>query len=233
LLFAGSQAARVCARHQVDGLNALHAVKATPSRFTKTSPGRSWNTGNGSPDAICMTVDNPGVVLVGFCLYGGGGIHEYELEVLADNVSHLGIVVSLVETRELRIKQSTGVGGMVYILAEVQKNISFLIFMTNYTQLVFTLLSSVDISLTKSWRCIKWCERSLMRCALFPVTTLFSSYDLAKTYFPQDLYLGRCSRSLQGSNLVLKYNVVASPRPRRSAPGTRAPTPTAGRPWSW
>ncbi|XP_042586725.1 E3 ubiquitin-protein ligase MYCBP2 isoform X19 [Cyprinus carpio] len=70
---------------EVDGLNSLHSVKSTPNRFTKTSQGRSWNTGNGSPDAICFTVDKPGVVLVGFCVYGGGGIHEYELEVLADD----------------------------------------------------------------------------------------------------------------------------------------------------
>lgn len=62
-------------------------MKASPNRFTKTSQGRSWNTGNGSPDAICLTVDKPGVVLVGVCVYGGGGIHEYELEVLADDVS--------------------------------------------------------------------------------------------------------------------------------------------------
>ncbi|GAA6108212.1 E3 ubiquitin-protein ligase MYCBP2 isoform X3 [Tachysurus ichikawai] len=70
---------------EVDGLNSLHSVKSTPNRFTKTSQGRSWNTGNGSPDAICFSVDKPGVVLVGFCVYGGGGIHEYELEVLADD----------------------------------------------------------------------------------------------------------------------------------------------------
>ncbi|KAK7882381.1 hypothetical protein WMY93_028555 [Mugilogobius chulae] len=70
---------------EVDGLNSLHSVKASPNRFTKTSQGRSWNTGNGSPDAICLTVDKPGVVLVGVCVYGGGGIHEYELEVLADD----------------------------------------------------------------------------------------------------------------------------------------------------
>ncbi|XP_031649241.1 E3 ubiquitin-protein ligase MYCBP2 isoform X10 [Oncorhynchus kisutch] len=70
---------------EVDGLNSLHSVKSTPNRFTKMSQGRSWNTGNGSPDAICLTVDKPGVVLVGFCVYGGGGIHEYELEVLADD----------------------------------------------------------------------------------------------------------------------------------------------------
>lgn len=62
-------------------------MKTSPNRFTKTSQGRSWNTGNGSPDAICLTVDKPGVVLVGVCVYGGGGIHEYELEVLADDVS--------------------------------------------------------------------------------------------------------------------------------------------------
>lgn len=80
-----------CLFYQVDGLNSLHSVKATPNRFTKTSQGRSWNTGNGSPDAICLTVDKPGIVLVGVCVYGGGGIHEYELEVLADDVrdSHL------------------------------------------------------------------------------------------------------------------------------------------------
>lgn len=72
--------------YQVDGLNSLHSVKASPNRFTKTSQGRSWNTGNGSPDAICLTVDKPGIVLVGVCVYGGGGIHEYELEVLADDV---------------------------------------------------------------------------------------------------------------------------------------------------
>lgn len=72
---------------QVDGLNSLHSVKASANRFTKTSQGRSWNTGNGSPDAICFAVDKPGIVVVGFSVYGGGGIHEYELEVLVDDVS--------------------------------------------------------------------------------------------------------------------------------------------------
>ncbi|XP_045068074.1 E3 ubiquitin-protein ligase MYCBP2-like isoform X1 [Coregonus clupeaformis] len=80
-------------RSEEDGLNSLHSVKSTPNRFTKTSQGRSWNTGNGSPDAICLMVDKPGVVLVGFCVYGGGGIHEYELEVLADDAQteHPGV----------------------------------------------------------------------------------------------------------------------------------------------
>lgn len=72
---------------QADGLNSLHSVKASANRFTKTSQGRSWNTGNGSPDAICFAVDKPGIVVVGFAVYGGGGIHEYELEVLVDDVS--------------------------------------------------------------------------------------------------------------------------------------------------
>lgn len=68
-------------------------MKTSPNRFTKTSQGRSWNTGNGSPDAICLTVDKPGVVLVGVCVYGGGGIHEYELEVLADDVSNYNLLL--------------------------------------------------------------------------------------------------------------------------------------------
>ncbi|KAK4831860.1 hypothetical protein QYF61_019688 [Mycteria americana] len=75
---------------EVDGLNSLHSVKSTLNRFTKTSQGRSWNTGNGSPDAICFSVDKPGVVVVGFSVYGGGGIHEYELEVLVDDSDHTG-----------------------------------------------------------------------------------------------------------------------------------------------
>ncbi|KAM9674291.1 E3 ubiquitin-protein ligase MYCBP2 isoform 11-T12 [Dama dama] len=75
---------------EVDGLNSLHSVKASANRFTKTSQGRSWNTGNGSPDAICFSVDKPGIVVVGFSVYGGGGIHEYELEVLVDDSEHAG-----------------------------------------------------------------------------------------------------------------------------------------------
>ncbi|XP_053161485.1 E3 ubiquitin-protein ligase MYCBP2 isoform X13 [Hemicordylus capensis] len=75
---------------ETDGLNSLHSVKSSPNRFTKTSQGRSWNTGNGSPDAICFSVDKPGVIVVGFSVYGGGGIHEYELEVLVDDSDHTG-----------------------------------------------------------------------------------------------------------------------------------------------
>ncbi|XP_060681896.1 E3 ubiquitin-protein ligase MYCBP2 isoform X5 [Hemiscyllium ocellatum] len=75
---------------EADGLSSLHSVKATPNRFVKTSQGRSWNTGNGSPDAICFSVDKPGVVVVGYHVYGGGGIHEYELEMLVDDSEHAG-----------------------------------------------------------------------------------------------------------------------------------------------
>lgn len=50
----------------------------------RTNQTRTWNTGNGSPDAICFTVDRPGVVIAGVCVYGGVGMYEYELELLDD-----------------------------------------------------------------------------------------------------------------------------------------------------
>lgn len=45
---------------------------------------RAWNTGNGSPDSICFTVDRPGVTLAGVSVYGGLGNYEYSLELLHD-----------------------------------------------------------------------------------------------------------------------------------------------------
>lgn len=56
----------------------------TPSRFMRVNTSRSWNTGSGSPDAICFTVDRPGVVLVGVGVYSGAGTNEYSLELLHD-----------------------------------------------------------------------------------------------------------------------------------------------------
>lgn len=56
----------------------------TPSRFTRTNQSRSWNTGNGSPDAICFSVDRAGIVVAGVGVYGGVGVYEYELELLDD-----------------------------------------------------------------------------------------------------------------------------------------------------
>ncbi|XP_050301011.1 E3 ubiquitin-protein ligase MYCBP2 isoform X2 [Anthonomus grandis grandis] len=56
----------------------------TPSRFTRTNQSRTWNTGNGSPDAICFQVDRAGISIVGVGIYGGIGHYEYELELLED-----------------------------------------------------------------------------------------------------------------------------------------------------
>ncbi|CAL4105683.1 unnamed protein product, partial [Meganyctiphanes norvegica] len=57
----------------------------TPSRFTRTSQSRTWNTGNGSPDAICFSVDRPGIVIAGVCVYGGVGTYDYELEFMDES----------------------------------------------------------------------------------------------------------------------------------------------------
>nr|CAH7734761.1 unnamed protein product [Callosobruchus chinensis] len=65
-------------------------LHTTPSRFTRTNQSRTWNTGNGSPDAICFQVDRPGVSAVGVGIYGGIGHYEYELELLEDTSSVSG-----------------------------------------------------------------------------------------------------------------------------------------------
>lgn len=58
----------------------------------RVNQSRAWHTGNGSPDAICFTVDRPGVMLVGVCAYGGFGRYEYTLELLQDlRVSAVGL----------------------------------------------------------------------------------------------------------------------------------------------
>ncbi|KAJ8975749.1 hypothetical protein NQ317_015371, partial [Molorchus minor] len=62
----------------------------TPSRFTRTNQSRTWNTGNGSPDAICFQVDRAGISIVGVGIYGGIGHYEYELELLEDTSSLSG-----------------------------------------------------------------------------------------------------------------------------------------------
>lgn len=44
---------------------------------------RSWNTGDGSPDALTFSVDSEGIHIVGFGLFGGGkNKHKYEIELL-------------------------------------------------------------------------------------------------------------------------------------------------------
>jgi len=65
----------------------------TPSRFGRVSQGCYWNAGNGSPDAVCFSVDRPGVVIVGVGVYGGGaGSYECELELLDDVCNSLIII---------------------------------------------------------------------------------------------------------------------------------------------
>lgn len=56
----------------------------TPPRFTRVNNSRTWNTGNGSPDAIAFQVDRPGISIAGAGVYGGLGHFEYELELLED-----------------------------------------------------------------------------------------------------------------------------------------------------
>ena len=55
---------------------------ATPSRFGNVSQNRSWNTGNGAPDAICFTVDRPNISIIGVGVFAGSGTYGYELELL-------------------------------------------------------------------------------------------------------------------------------------------------------
>lgn len=50
----------------------------------RTNQSRTWNTGNGSPDAITLQVDRPGITIVGVGVYSGVGHYEYELELLED-----------------------------------------------------------------------------------------------------------------------------------------------------
>jgi len=59
---------------------------STPNRFGRTSQGSYWNSGNGSPDAVCFSVDRPGVVIAGVGVYGGGGSYECDVELLDDVV---------------------------------------------------------------------------------------------------------------------------------------------------
>lgn len=61
------------------------ALHCTPSRFSRVCQNRTWNTGNGSPDAICFSVDRPGVLIAGACIYGGiGNEWRYEFDILDD-----------------------------------------------------------------------------------------------------------------------------------------------------
>ena len=69
---------------QTDVQGSGRPMLTTPNRFTRTSPNAYWNPGNGSPDAICFTVDRAGIVIAGVCVYGGGGQYDYDVELLDD-----------------------------------------------------------------------------------------------------------------------------------------------------
>ncbi|CAH0716565.1 unnamed protein product, partial [Brenthis ino] len=58
--------------------------QVTASRFMRVNTARTWSTGNGSPDAICFTVDRPGVALCGACVFVGTGQYDYSIELLHD-----------------------------------------------------------------------------------------------------------------------------------------------------
>lgn len=64
--------------HHSAALNPL----VTPSRFQRLQPNRTWNTGNGSPDAICFTVDRAGISIAGVVIYGASSAsHDWVYEV--------------------------------------------------------------------------------------------------------------------------------------------------------
>ncbi|XP_045784545.1 E3 ubiquitin-protein ligase MYCBP2 [Maniola jurtina] len=56
----------------------------SPPRFMRVNSARTWSTGNGSPEAICFTIDRRGVALAGACVYAGAGHYDYFMELLYD-----------------------------------------------------------------------------------------------------------------------------------------------------
>ena len=68
---------------------------STPNRFGRTSQGSYWNSGNGSPDAVCFSVDRAGIVIAGVGVYGGGGSYECDVELLDDVIFSLSLSLSL------------------------------------------------------------------------------------------------------------------------------------------
>ncbi|XP_050423071.1 E3 ubiquitin-protein ligase MYCBP2 isoform X2 [Adelges cooleyi] len=68
----------------VEVVNEGDVMLTTPSRFSKINQTKTWNAGNGSPDAICFWVDRPGISIAGCGIFGGVGNYEYELELLAE-----------------------------------------------------------------------------------------------------------------------------------------------------
>ncbi|XP_060843295.1 E3 ubiquitin-protein ligase MYCBP2 isoform X2 [Rhopalosiphum padi] len=65
-------------------VNEREILLTTPSRFAKINQTKTWNAGNGSPDAICFWVDRAGITIAGCGVFAGVGNYEYELELLAE-----------------------------------------------------------------------------------------------------------------------------------------------------
>ena len=86
-------------------------LHVTPNRFTRTSTSRTWNTGNGSPDAICFSVDRAGIFVVGCCVYGGMGTYDYELELMDDQTGGSTGVGAAVEVKAAADKEKSDVKG--------------------------------------------------------------------------------------------------------------------------
>lgn len=63
-----------------------YALQSTGIRFKKCDYSKTWNTGHFASDAICFTVDRPGIVLAGCCVYFGAGTYEYQMELLHDTL---------------------------------------------------------------------------------------------------------------------------------------------------
>ncbi|KAK6172343.1 hypothetical protein SNE40_016020 [Patella caerulea] len=87
-------AATATGLEMVDFTTSSRPLLVTPNRFTRTSQSPFWNTGNGSPDAVAFTVDRPGILIAGVCVYGGGGNYTYEVELLDEQPEVRGAELS-------------------------------------------------------------------------------------------------------------------------------------------
>ena len=101
-------------------VSTARVVHITPSRFTTVSQNRSWNTGNGSPDAICFTVDRPNISIFGVGVFGGGGNYNYELE-LIELVRSAGDLPQTLSWNSLAVVKGTyGTDDCVNDIAEIK-----------------------------------------------------------------------------------------------------------------
>lgn len=73
----------LCFQNEIPSLPS-QSIRSTGCRFARRDPCRTWNTGNFGPDAICFSVDRPGIAIAGAAVYYGTGSYEYQLELLYD-----------------------------------------------------------------------------------------------------------------------------------------------------